>query len=128
MLTIALTGWYSPTVESSLSGDIAYYRSGLMQDVIEYRGADMRGRIDGVSLMAKGDLGRTVWLEVDGRIVGPLLVVDCSQQVHYEMNVGRRRIADISRRLWEKLGLPEDLVEATVWFSPPIWEGPYRPL
>lgn len=127
-LLFAISGWLSPTQEISLTGDIAFYRPGLMAEVIDTRGLDLGFHKDGVALMSCGDKGRTVWLEVNGKIVGPLLVVDCSQRDHFEMNVARGRVADISRELWDKLGLPEDLVEASVWLEPPRYVGRHIPI
>lgn len=94
-----------------------------MAQVAENRGMDLTGYVDGVSLMSSGDIGRDVWLEFeDGRVIGPLLVIDCSQRKHYKMNVNRGRVADVSRELWDDLNLPEDLVPATVLFRRP-WLG-----
>jgi len=107
----------------SVTGDIAFYPPNLMAEVAETRGLDLSSYKDGIALMSCGDRYRTVWLEVNKKIIGPLLVADCSQRGHFEMNLNRGRIGDISRELWDELGLPEDLVEATVWLEPPpsVW-------
>jgi hypothetical protein len=120
VVLVALTSWLSPTVESNIVGDIAFYSEGLMGDVVDNRGMNLEGYADGVALMSCGDLGREVWLELPQvPLVGPLLVADCSQEAHYEMNVERGRVADLSWSLWEELDLPMDLVSATIWFEKP---------
>lgn len=127
-LTMAATGWFSPTVESKIEGDVSYYGKGLMQKVASNRQMSLGAYADGVALMSCGDLGRGVWLETaQGKVVGPLRVVDCAQREHYHGLLERGRVAEVSRRLWEGLGWPEDLVKATVWFKFPREWGQHKP-
>lgn len=117
-ILVFVSGWLSPTETISLTGDIAYYPEGLMPQVAETRGISLDGYEGGLATMSCGDRSREAWLEVKGRVVS-LLVVDCSNRNHYEMNIRRGRIGDISRRLWKKLKLPDTPLRARIWFVPP---------
>lgn len=119
-LLFCLSGWLSPTQQVSVTGDIAFYPPGLMPQVAETRGLNLAGYAGGIATMSCGDRGREVWLEANGEVIGPLLVVDCSQRDHYQMNVSRGRIGDISRRLWERLKLPDRPFPARLWFVRPF--------
>lgn len=117
-IMLFISGWLSPTESISLTGDIAYYPEGLMPQVAETRGISLDGYDGGLATMSCGDRFRKAWLEVKGKVVS-LLVVDCSNRNHYQMNVERGRIGDIGYRLWEKLGLPNRPFPARIWFVPP---------
>jgi hypothetical protein len=118
LAALLASSWYSPTLEVELHGDAAYYRPGLMADVCAYRGYPG----DGVALMSCGDLGRFVWVEVNGKWTGPRRVCDCSRQVDYGQNLERDRVLDFSWEEWERFGLPLRPVPVRVRFeAPPPW-------
>lgn len=104
-----------------IAGDAAFYRSGIsMAEIARRQGIDLTGYLGGVALMRAGDLGRAVWILVPGpRWIGPFRVVDCSRRDHYAMNLARRRVVDLDRATWQRLGLPDDLVAVAVAFSEP---------
>lgn len=116
---ILATTWLSATTAPALEGDAAFYAPGLMAQVAETRGMDLGSYAGGVALMACGDLGREVWVRFPDGWDGPFLVVDCSRQDHYEMNLARGRVVDVDRGLWETHGLPEMPVPVEVTFGPP---------
>ena len=99
--TATLLLWLSPTEEPKVTGDAAFYRDGLLEQVCENRGLDMTGYAGAAALMRCGDLGRTVWIQ--GK---PLLVCDCSRRDHFEMNIERDRVIDLSWDVWEEFGFP----------------------
>jgi hypothetical protein len=113
----AASGWLSPTEEIELEGTAKIHN--WIADTAEYRGYDLDGYAGGVALMAYGDLGREVWVAVDGDWHGPFLSVDCAARDHYDGRMEKGDVIEISRRWWEKLELPLDLVEVRVRFAPP---------
>jgi len=111
----ALTGWGEPTAENRIEGDAAYHNR--IAEAAFNQGVDLADVRDGCALMACGDLGRRVWVWVGGPWVGPLTVVDCSRRDHYQMNVERGRVIDLSAELWADLGLPLAPVGVVVRFE-----------
>ena len=93
VLAVALA-WSSRSPET-LDGQVTYYSPGLMQQVAENRGLSLEGYAGGVALNRRGDLGRVVWLEFDGAIDGPFLVVDCARREHYESREQRSRVVEV---------------------------------
>lgn len=52
-----------------------------MEATAKYRGFDLEGYVDGITLMSPADLGAEVWLKAPGREwEGPFLVVDCARR------------------------------------------------
>ena len=122
LLLATLTGWDEPTTASRIEGDAAYHN--LIAEAAANQGIDIPSARDGCALMSCGDLGRRVWVWVGGAWVGPLVVVDCSRADHYQMNVARGRVIDLSAELWAELGLPLAPVPVVVSFdaAPPwVW-------
>lgn len=112
--------WRSPTGDVEVVGEASYYDLGLMDQVAATRGYDLDGYVAGVALMPAGDLGRDVWLSLAGsRWVGPFLVVDCSQLVHYEMNLERGRVVEVGAAVWGRFDLPDMPVPVRVRFARP---------
>lgn len=118
-----LTSWPQPTDATSIQGKATYYRDGLMQEVLDYRGL---GFADGVALNRAGDLGRVVWLQWgDGSIDGPFVVADCAQRAHY---IGRKelgRVVEVSAKVAKEKGFyGVGPVRVIVWFEFPrmVWQ------
>ena len=63
-------------------GASTFYAPWLMEGTARYRGLDLTGYVDGVSLMSPSDIGREVWIKHAGIWEGPFLVVDTAQQNH----------------------------------------------
>ena len=119
LVALATTsGWLSPTEEIELQGTAKLHN--WIRDTAEYRGLDLDGYAGGVALMACGDLGREVWLQVDGAWHGPFLSVDCAARQHYRRRLERGDVVELSPRWWHRLGLPLAPVAVTVRFAPPI--------
>lgn len=116
--TTTLLLWLSPTEEPAITGDAAFYRAGLLERVCENRGLDLTGHIGAAALMRCGDLGRTVWV-----LGQPLIVCDCSRRDHFEMNLERGRVIDLSWDVWEEFGFPLAPMPVEVHFEPPMKGG-----
>jgi len=118
LLFALLAGWSQPTDAEVIQGVATYYSDGVMRQVIDNRGL---GFADGVALNAKGDLGRFVWLQFDsGATLGPLPVVDCAQENHYDTREGQERVVEVSAKVAREQGFYGiGPVGVTVWFEPP---------
>ena len=114
-LILVATGWLSATQVVTLEGDAAF--SYHIESAAEVNGYSLDN--PGCALMSCGDKWRDVWVLVNGDWTGPLTSVDCSQEVHYQMNLDRGRVIDLPWSLWQELDLPLDLVPVTVSFRNP---------
>ena len=92
---IAVALVWSSRSSGNLEGQATYYSPTLMQQVAENRGLSLEGYAGGVALNRRGDLGRVVWLEFDGAIDGPFLVVDCARKEHYDSREQRSRVVEV---------------------------------
>lgn len=73
---VTVQTWYIPAPPYSF-GAAVWYAPYIMEATAQYRGLSLDGFLDGVSLMAPSDIGRTVWLRRPGHDwEGPFLVVD----------------------------------------------------
>ena len=118
VLVTLLNPWSVPTEEPVVCGKAKYYSPELMDEVASNRGLNTAGYVGIVALMPRGDLGREVWLEKDGRLLGPYLVVDCAQRKHYNRRVRQGDVAEVSfeqATMWNMTG-PEEIC---VWFALP---------
>ncbi len=66
-----------------ISGNATYYNVGVMETVWAQRVAwgQVPACVDcvgAVAMVEKRDIGRRVWLEYDGKVAGPFMVVDCA--------------------------------------------------
>ena len=59
-------------------------------------------------------LGDRVYLSIAGRVVGPLVSVDC-QQAKHRQTATRPLVADVPAELWRKLHLPNAPQPCEVW-------------
>ena len=72
--------WFVPAPTVS-RGNATFYAPGVMEATAEYRGFDLSGYVDGVTLMSPADIGAEVWLKLPfGDWEGPFLVVDCARR------------------------------------------------
>lgn len=124
-LLLAATLWATPTDADVIDGLATYYAPGLMQTVADNRSMDLTHYAGGVALNRAGDLGRTVWLEYNGEIAGPYLVIDCSRRgEHFADRESRGYVLEVSyrqARQWRMVGVGPAAVR--VWFELPAWEG-----
>ena len=101
-LFLLLAGWDVETTDPAVVGLSTYYAPGLMAQVIDNRGLSVP---DGVALNSCADLGRDVWLLwPDGSVDGPLPVVDCAQEAHYQARLDQGRVVEVSARLARERG------------------------
>jgi len=118
---LLVTLWATTTTEPAIDGLATYYAPGVMEAVAVNRGMDLSHYRGGVALNRAGDLGRTVWLERNGVIDGPFLVVDCARRgPHFEDRERRGYVAEIDYRLareWGIVGVGPTPVK--VWFELP---------
>lgn len=93
---ITLKTWFTPAPEY-MEGNAVWYSPQLMEATARYRGLDLKGYLDGVSLMSPADIGKTVWIHhPDLGWEGPYLVVDCAQQNHmYGVIVSRDEVVEV---------------------------------
>lgn len=87
VLITLLSPWKTPTPDAVVQGRAKYYDPGLMETVAANRGVDLTGYVGGVSLMAHGDLYREVWVTHEGETLGPFLVIDCVERIHYDRRI-----------------------------------------
>ncbi len=127
MATLALWAalWTIPTGDARVEGLATYYAPGLMQQVAANRGMSWnRGAyVGGVALNRMGDLRRSVWLEREGEVTGPYLVVDCAGRgEHYEGRERRGLVVEVAWEVSQAWGM-EGPVPVVVHFEPPAPEG-----
>jgi len=115
---LALPPWNEPTAAEAVDGLATFYANDIMEQVAAYRGYD--GPLEPVALMRAGDLGRTVWVRVDGAWHGPMVAVDCARRDHYEARVAEGKVAEFSWSFWRRLGLPMRPYPVTVSFASPF--------
>ena len=124
LIAAAILAWGQPTPGDYIAMTdkptvATYMNPGIMQQVIANRGLDW---LDGVALNRKGDLGLWVWLQwdLDGTITGPLPVVDCAQEGHFEKRERQGRVVEVSAELARERGFfGVGPVGVTVWFTKP---------
>ena len=106
-LLAAILLWSQPTQADRIDGYATYYSPGLMRTVAENRHLDLSRFKGGVALNRKGDLGRVVWLEFDGDIIGLFLSVDCSQERHFQAREDSNYVIEVPAWLAKEIGFYE---------------------
>ena len=122
LLALLIGPWVGPT-DLPASGNATYYSDGLMESVAEYRlgigdVVSCKECVGYVAMMRKGDIGRKIWLNYQGRISGPWLVVDCADPRDFPSVLKREIVVEVSYALaqeWEMAGP----VSVTVLERPP---------
>jgi hypothetical protein len=114
LLALALA-WSSPTEAPEVAGRAKIHDR--IDEAAANRGMDLEGYEGGVALMARGDLGRVVWVDVGGGWTGPWLVVDVAAPEHYGGRVAQGDVVELPREAWEAWGLPLMPVPARVRFA-----------
>lgn len=98
--------WAIPTSDETIAGLATYYAPNVMEAVAVNRGMSIAGFRGGVALNRAGDLGRTVWLEHAGEIIGPYRVVDCARRgVHFEDRLSKGYIVEVDYRVARDWGI-----------------------
>lgn len=85
-------------------GGIAFYAAGVMEKVAANKGYDLSGVKDGVALESCGMVGNKIWLNFDGIIDGPYLVIDCGARSGLFRIVAYQNIAvEVGNKTYERL-------------------------
>ena len=103
---ITLKTWFTPA-PNYIEGNATWYSPQVMEATAKYRGLDLKGYLDGVSLMSPADIGKTVWINhPDFGWEGPYLVVDCAQQNHmYGVIVSRNEVVEVGWKTASRWGM-----------------------
>jgi hypothetical protein len=125
-LLAGLTTWSTPTHADRIEGAATFMSQGRMEQVVANRHITLDGYVGAVALNRQGDLYRDVWIQHDGTISGPYLVVDCAQAGQdFEVREAQHRILEVGWDLaqaWHMRG-PHDV---TVWLVEPSTASPER--
>ena len=121
-LLVGPVDWTGPTTLPA-SGHASYYNPGVMDIVWQNR--LNTGRVGpcaecagAIAMLREGDIGRKVWLEHKGEVLGPFMVVDCAGPKHYARLVEKEEVAELPYWLaqrWKMLGP----IDVTVLDRPP---------
>ncbi len=116
-LLAAGAGWTTPT-DLPATGKASYYNPGVMEIVWQNRVAQHKVGpcpecIGAVAMLRQPDLGRKVWIEYKGEVLGPFLVVDCAGPRHYQALVDKGEVVELPYWLalrWNMAGRIEVVV------------------
>ena len=118
-----LLPWSDPTPGPYLDGKATYYNVRLMEEVAANRGMALGNHAGFVAMNRAGDLGRSVWIEHDGQMSGPFLVVDVAQDgAHYQAREERGHVVEVSWEQAQEWGM-RGPVKVRVHFMAPEPEG-----
>ncbi len=109
LLLLPLPPW-NTTTPLPIEGKAAYYAPYLMEQVARYRlrAGDVKpcpACIGYVAMMRKGDLGRQVWIERQGVVSGPYLVVDVAAPRDFAGVTGRGIVVEVDYGLAMQWGM-----------------------
>jgi hypothetical protein len=81
-------------------GKATYYADGVMERMWQLRiqAGDVqpcKDCIGAVAMMRRGDIGRKVWVERNGEVTGPFIVVDCAAPQDYPALSGRGLVLEV---------------------------------
>ena len=98
-LLATVASWQAPTALPA-TGKATYYAHGVMERVWQYRIQNghvqpCKECIGAVAMMHSGDIGRKVWIERKGEVLGPFLVVDCAARQDYPGLVKRGVVIEV---------------------------------
>lgn len=104
MVTVAT--WFRSAPLYSFAG-ATFYAPYVMEGTARWRGFNLAGYLDGVSLMSPSDIGATVWLKrPGGQWEGPYLVVDCAARNDiYSTITSRHEIVEVGFETAKRWGM-----------------------
>ena len=109
--------WYTHQPIHTI-GKAVWYGPNVMEGTARYRGLDLEGYLDGVSLMSPADIGKKVWIKVNGEWEGPFLSVDCARKGDmYGVIVHRGEVVEVGFRTAVRWGMVEENGEVNDWFK-----------
>ena len=118
ILPMVLGGWSTPTEPAVVVGNAKYYADGVMDTVSRNQNMPLAGYEGGVSLMARGDIGRAVWILNEGEPMGPFLVIDCEKRSEYRRRLDQGDVIEVSWETAQELGM-RGPIQLTVLFDMP---------
>ncbi len=121
-LVAAATGWATLT-DLPATGKASYYNPGVMATVWQNRLAQGKVSpcpecIGAVAMLRQPDIGRKVWVEYKGEVLGPFMVVDCAGPKHYQALVDKGEIAELPYWLAQRWNMA-DRIGVVVRDRPP---------
>lgn len=119
-IVVTLFAWMTPLPQHA-QGKLVYYGPQYLSEAnAEFRGYDLAPYWQrcGVAVMSPADLGRTVWLRVDGgEWIGPCLAVDVAARIHFARAVWYvREIVEVPQSVRDLLGF-ENGVPGYTWIG-----------
>ena len=114
------------------TGAATFYAPNVMEGTARYRGMDLDGYVDGVSLMSPSDIGKVVWIKYNGEWEGPFLSVDTAQQNHMCQAIQTRgEVVEVGYQTAQRWGMTdwprvhEWKVDVEVSLIPPVFLKPF---
>ena len=123
---VTMQTWYIPAPPYAF-GAAVWYAPHIMEATARFRGLSLDGFLDGVSLMAPSDIGRTVWLRRPGHDwEGPFLVVDtASRSDIWPIITKRKEIVEVGFQTAARWGIVDAAQNRDGTYVPPynvnIW-------
>lgn len=119
MTILATALWNIPTGDESITGLATFYDPGVMEQVVANRGMNLDLYKGGLAANRSGDVGRTAWLEVDSRILGPFKIVDCAQRGdHFRDRERNGMIVEVGWETAVELGMKGPIPVTLHFFLP----------
>ena len=90
-----------------LVGVCLFYNPNVMERVAAYRQLECAECVGTVAVPDCGQLGERIWLERDGGVEGPFLVVDCAAEEDRERLTQRGLVAEVdwlTAQRWQMFG------------------------
>lgn len=104
---ISVEDWMQPAPVYT-KGNLTFYAPLVMRSTAHYHGYDLDGYLDGVALMSPADMGKEVWISVDGVWYGPFLSVDCARISDMYGVIGSRgEVVEVGFKTAVMLGMAE---------------------
>jgi len=104
---ISLEDWFQPAPVYT-KGNMVFYAPLLMESTAHYHKIDLDGYLGGVALMSPADMGKEVWIKVEGIWYGPFISVDCARiRDMYGVIGSRGEVVEVGFETAVMLGMAE---------------------
>jgi hypothetical protein len=113
---LSVESWYTPAPDI-FKGNAVFYADGVAKATARVRGLDLKGYVDGVSLMSPADIGLPVWLKRPGyQWEGPFLVIDSATRGDiYPVTVYRQEAVEVGFTTALKWGMVNEQGDVIKW-------------
>lgn len=113
---LRLSGFNAPEVRT---GKATHYAPLVMNRVYNYRIgvkdiSPCPECIGNIALLDEKDINKRAWIIYDGRLIGPLLVIDCAMVADKSRLIKDKWVVDLSYELAEQLDVTWKTVKVTV--------------